>query len=60
MLGLTLEDTRVYREAKEEGREATLAITVPLLLKSGMTAEQIAQQTGITVELIRRIAQQQS
>ncbi|MBW4474721.1 MAG: Rpn family recombination-promoting nuclease/putative transposase [Stenomitos rutilans HA7619-LM2] len=60
MLGISLEETKVYQEAKKEGQEEILAVTVPLLLKSGMTAEQIAQQTGINVQVIRRIAQQQS
>jgi predicted transposase/invertase (TIGR01784 family) len=60
MLGLNLEETRVYQEAKEEGKEEILAVTVPLLLKAGMTVEQIAQQTGIDVTVIRRISQQQS
>ena len=40
MLGLTLEQTRVYQEAKAEGREEQktemLKLTVPLLLKTGM------------------------
>ncbi|NJP12522.1 MAG: Rpn family recombination-promoting nuclease/putative transposase [Leptolyngbyaceae cyanobacterium RU_5_1] len=56
MLGLSLEDSQIYREVKEEGKEEALAVTVPLLLKTGMTVEQIAQQTGIDVEVIRRIA----
>lgn len=60
MLGLNLEDSRIYREAKEEGKEEILAVTVPLLLKAGMTVEQIAQQTGMDVMVIRRISQQQS
>lgn len=50
MLGLTLEQTRVYQEAKAEGREQgreqgreeqkaeMLKLTVPLLLKTGMYA----------------------
>jgi predicted transposase/invertase (TIGR01784 family) len=64
MLGLRLQETRVYQEAKaegrEEGREEVLAATLPLLLKAGMTVEQIAQQTGVEVAVIQRLAQQQS
>jgi predicted transposase/invertase (TIGR01784 family) len=60
MLGRSLEESRVYHEIKEEGREEILAVTVPLLLKVGMSIEQIAQQTGIDVEVIRRVAQQHS
>lgn len=58
MLGLNLEETRIYQDAKAEGREEILAVTIPLLLKVVMTVEQIAQQTGVDVAVIRRIAQQ--
>ena len=70
MLGLTLEETRVYREAKAEGREEgreegrqeqiseMLKAVVPLLLKTGMSIEQIAQQLNVDVEAVRLAAQQ--
>jgi predicted transposase/invertase (TIGR01784 family) len=66
MLGLTLEQTRVYQEAKAEGREEgreerqaeMLKLTVPLLLKTGMSVEQIAQHLNVDVEAVRRDAQQ--
>ncbi len=62
MLGLTLEQTRVYQEAKAEGREEReaemLRVTVPLLLKTSMTVEQIAQQLNVDVEAVRLAAQQ--
>ena len=81
MLGLTLEQTRVYQEAKAEGREEQkaemlleqariyqkakaegrsemLKATVPLLLKLGMSAEQIAQQLNIDVEAVQLAIQQ--
>jgi predicted transposase/invertase (TIGR01784 family) len=77
MLGLTLEETKVYQEAKAEGRvegreqgrvegreqgrverEAEmLKAAVPLLLKTGMTIEQIAQQLNVDVEAVRLAAQ---
>ncbi len=84
MLGLTLEQTRVYQEAKAEGRaerEAEMLLeqtrvyqeakalgreeqkaeilkaTVPLLLKTGMSVEQIAQQLNVDVEVVRLAAQ---
>ncbi|MBW4523349.1 MAG: Rpn family recombination-promoting nuclease/putative transposase [Scytolyngbya sp. HA4215-MV1] len=60
MLGKSLEESKVYQEIKEEGREEILAVTVPLLLKTGMTIEQIAQQTNIDIEVIRRVVQQPS
>ena len=63
MLGITFEETRIYREVKEEGREEMkaemLATTVPLLLKSGMTVEQIAEQLKVEVEAVRQAAQEQ-
>ncbi|WP_414573453.1 Rpn family recombination-promoting nuclease/putative transposase [Nostoc sp. CCY 9925] len=58
MLGLTLEQTRVYQEAKAEGREEILKAAVPLLLKTGMSVEQIAQQLNVDVESVRLAAQQ--
>ncbi|NMG18333.1 hypothetical protein [Brasilonema bromeliae] len=66
MLGLTLEQTRIYQEAKAEGREEgreerkveMLRVTVPLLLKTGMTVEQIAQQLNVDVKSVGRAAQQ--
>ncbi len=66
MLGLTLEQTRVYQEAKAEGREQgreereaeMLKVTVPLLLKTGMNVEQIAQQLNVDVEAVHLAAQQ--
>jgi predicted transposase/invertase (TIGR01784 family) len=62
MLGLTLEETRVYRDAKAEGREERevemLKAAVPLLLKTGMSVEQIAQELNVDVEAVRFAAQQ--
>jgi predicted transposase/invertase (TIGR01784 family) len=65
MLGVSLEETKVYQDAKAEGvqegqqlgqqlgREEILRLTVPLLLKSGMTVEQIAQQLNVTIESVQ-------
>jgi predicted transposase YdaD len=62
MLGLTLEQTRVYQEAKAEGREERetemLKVTVPLLLKTGMSVEQIAQQLNADLETVQLATQQ--
>jgi len=65
MLGITLQETRVYQDAKAEGREEqraellrVLRVTVPLLLSTGMSVEQIAQQLNIAVEDIQNAAQQ--
>ncbi|MGH1396777.1 MAG: Rpn family recombination-promoting nuclease/putative transposase [Trichormus sp.] len=62
MLGLTIEQTRVYQEAKAEGREEgreereaeLLPVIVPVLLKTGMSIEQIAQQLKVTVESVEK------
>lgn len=47
MFGITFEESRIYREVKEEGREEMkaeiLAVTVPLLLDKRMTIEQTAE-----------------
>jgi predicted transposase YdaD len=58
MQGITLEQTRVYQEAKAEGREEILRVAVPLLLKTGMSVEQIAQQLNVGVEAVQSAAQQ--
>jgi predicted transposase/invertase (TIGR01784 family) len=66
MLGITLQETRIYRDAKEEGREEgreqreaeMLAVTVPVLLKSGMTVEKIAEQLKVAVDAVRRVVQE--
>jgi predicted transposase YdaD len=55
---MLLEQTRIYQEAKAEGREEMLRVTVPLLLKTGMSVEQIAQQLNIDVESVQLAAQQ--
>ncbi len=65
MLGLNLEESRIYQDAKAEGRAEgkaegqaeILAVTVPLLLQAGMTLEQIAQTTQVDIALIRQITQ---
>ncbi|MDZ8139260.1 MAG: hypothetical protein RM049_28925 [Nostoc sp. DedQUE04] len=74
MLGLTLEQTRVYQEAKAKGREEgrkegreegreerkteILKLTVPLLLKTGMSMEEIAQHLNVDIEAVQLAAQQ--
>jgi predicted transposase/invertase (TIGR01784 family) len=64
MLGLSLEQTRIYQEAKAEGREEQkaemLRVTVPLLLKTGMSVEQIAQELNVDLEAVQRAAEKSS
>ncbi|MBN3960669.1 hypothetical protein [Nostoc sp. NMS8] len=66
MLGLTLEQTIVYPEAKAKGRKEgreerkteMLKFTVPLLLETGMSMEQIAQHLNVDIEAVQLAAQQ--
>jgi predicted transposase/invertase (TIGR01784 family) len=72
MLDVTLQDTRVYREAKEEGlqeglqegrqegREEMFTEMAPLLLERGMTIEEIAARFDLEVDFVRRVFQQGS
>ncbi|MDJ0615229.1 MAG: hypothetical protein QNJ63_00555 [Calothrix sp. MO_192.B10] len=61
MFGLNeLKQTRVYQQAKAEGVEegelrGKLA-AVPLLLKAGMKPEEIAEQLGIDLAAVQKIA----
>jgi predicted transposase YdaD len=54
MLGTKLEETRVYRDARAEEREAT-AIN---LLKQGIAIEAIMQATGLTIEQLQALQAQ--
>jgi predicted transposase/invertase (TIGR01784 family) len=56
MLGTKLEDTRVYREAREEERQA-IALN---LLQQGFPIEAIAQATGLTLEQLQQLQSQLS
>lgn len=72
MLGLTLEQTRVYQEAKEEGRQEGLQEgrqeglqegrlqakleMISMLLEIGLTVEQIADRLQLDVALIQHVA----
>lgn len=63
MLGVNLEETRVYREAKAEGEQigevkGKLA-TVPLLQQAGLTVEEIAEKLGLDLTIVREAAQKE-
>jgi predicted transposase/invertase (TIGR01784 family) len=64
MLGVKLEETRVYQEAKEEGREEgreELKLElVPRLLARGMSIEEVAQLLSLTIEQVRLATEQES
>jgi predicted transposase/invertase (TIGR01784 family) len=59
-----LKQTRVYRDALEEGRqegrqEGKLE-AVPLLLQAGLTVEQIAEQLQLDLVAVQQVAEQGS
>ncbi len=51
MLGIALQQTRVYQEAKEEA----LQQVVLNLLKEGMPLEAIARVTGLSMEQVQQL-----
>ena len=60
MFGLSdLKQTRVYQEAKEEGRQEGKLETVPRLLILGLSVEQIAVVLDLDVDTVRQVAQKQ-
>ncbi len=60
MLGLKLEETRVYQEAKAEGERSNKVKMIPKLLARGLSIEEIAEMVELTVEEVQQISQQQS
>ncbi len=60
MFGLSeLKQTRVYQEAFEEGARNEKLRTVPLLLKLGLTVQEVARELELSVEEVQQVAQQQ-
>lgn len=55
-----LKQTRVYRDALEEGRQEGKLETVPLLLKAGLTVEQIAEQLQLDLAAVQQVAERGS
>ncbi|MBD2456751.1 hypothetical protein H6G80_22055 [Nostoc sp. FACHB-87] len=53
---LKLKQTRVYQEAREEGKIEV----VPKFLALGLTVEQIAQALDLDVTQVQQVAQQTS
>jgi len=59
MFGISeLKQTRVYQEAKEEGKQEGKLESVSRLLALGLTVEQIAQALELEVGQVQQIAQQ--
>lgn len=60
MFGLSdLKQTRVYREAKQEGRLEGKLESIPRFLALGLSVEQVAEALGLDVEQVRQAAQNQ-
>lgn len=64
MLGINLEESRIYQEIKAEGEQigelkGKLQL-VPLLLELGLTPAQIAERTGIDLKMIQQAIKQSS
>lgn len=51
MLGTKLEETRVYREAREEERQAIARN----LLRENISLEIISRTTGLTIEQLQKL-----
>ncbi|MEC4893669.1 MAG: hypothetical protein SAL07_14845 [Oscillatoria sp. PMC 1051.18] len=51
-----LKQTRVYQEARAEGREEVMLECVPRLLAFGLSIEQIAQALELNLEKVRQVA----
>jgi predicted transposase/invertase (TIGR01784 family) len=60
MLGLKLEETRVYREAKEDGKQEEKQEIAINLLQQGFPIEAIAKATKLTIEQIQQLQTQLS
>ncbi len=58
MLGITLKETRVYREAREEERLATQTEIALNMLHDNLSLEQISRLTGLTVEQLQQLQAQ--
>ncbi|MGB3298541.1 MAG: Rpn family recombination-promoting nuclease/putative transposase [Phormidesmis sp.] len=57
MLGISdLRSTRVFKEAKEEGREEGLMKAIPLLLEGGVSMAQMAKQWNLEISTVENMA----
>jgi predicted transposase/invertase (TIGR01784 family) len=56
MLNLNiLKETRVYQEAKEEGKLETKLKMIPIFLELGLTIQQIAERLELDMEEVRKV-----
>lgn len=56
MPGLSLEETRIYKDLERQTKLKTAA----RLLNKGYSVEEVAKAAELTVEEVRQLAQQQS
>ncbi|MEA5502156.1 Rpn family recombination-promoting nuclease/putative transposase [Halotia wernerae UHCC 0503] len=58
MFGLSdLKQTRVYQEGKEEGARQEKLRMIPLLLRLGLSLEEISKELGLSVEEVQQVMQ---
>lgn len=58
MLGLNLlRQTRVYQEAREEGKLETKLEIIPLLLELGLSVREVAVRLQLEEETVRKVAE---
>jgi predicted transposase/invertase (TIGR01784 family) len=55
MLGITLQETRVYREAREEGKEEEREKIAINMLRKNIPLETIAELTGLTIDRLQQL-----
>jgi predicted transposase/invertase (TIGR01784 family) len=54
MLGISLEESRVYQEAKAEGEHNNKVKMIPKLLARGLSIDEIAELVELSVEEVRQ------
>ncbi|MBD2560249.1 MULTISPECIES: hypothetical protein [Nostoc] len=59
MLNLNiLKETRVYQEAKEEGKLEIKLKMIPILLELGLTVQEIAERLELDMEEVRKVLEE--
>jgi predicted transposase/invertase (TIGR01784 family) len=64
MLGINLEETRIYQEARAEGEligeQRGKLVAIPLLVKLGISPEKIAEQLELDLDVVQQAIQSQA
>ena len=58
VLGISLEETRVWQEMKAEGRLEAKLEMIPKLVSKGMSIEEIAEFLGLPIEDVQKVLQE--